>query len=197
MKKRTAFLSLSGFRMGALTAMVSLFSITHTQAQEIKGQEVVATATATATVTKINQKTREVTIKTTDGKEHSFVAGDNVKNLAQVKKGDIITVNYTEALAYEVRKHGTAGGVVTSEAVASAQPGSQPAGVVAQQTTVTVTITAIDPSVPTVTFMGPKGNKKTIQVRDPQKLVGVKVGDLVDITYTEAIAIKVDPAPKK
>jgi hypothetical protein len=197
MKKQLKFLLVSGFRMITATALITFLSVSYTQAQETKGQAVVSTETATATVTKINQKTREVTIKTSDGKEHSFVAGDNVKNLAQVKKGDIITVNYTEALAYEVRKHGTAGGVTTTEAAASAKPGSKPAGVVAQQTTVTVTITAIDPSVPTVTFMGPKGNTKTIQVRDPQKLVGVKVGDLVDITYTEAIAITVDPAPKK
>jgi len=45
--------------------------------------------------------------------------------------------------------------------------------------------------------MGPRGNTKTIVVRDPQKLNGVKVGDMVDITYTEAIAVEVDKAPKK
>jgi hypothetical protein len=45
--------------------------------------------------------------------------------------------------------------------------------------------------------MGPKGNKETIKVRDPKNLNGVKVGDMVDITYTESLAIKVDEAPKK
>ena len=61
----------------------------------------------------------------------------------------------------------------------------------------TVTITAIDPAVPSVTFKGPDGDKKTIKVNDRQKLKEVKVGDMVDITYTEAIAISVDKAPKK
>jgi hypothetical protein len=31
----------------------------------------------------------------------------------------------------------------------------------------------------------------------PEKLQGVSVGDTVDITYTEALAIKVEEAPKK
>src|SRR5512147_1343874 len=62
------------------------------------GEAVVASATVTATVTKIDQKTREVTVNTDDGQEYSFVAGDNVKNLAQVKAGDRITVKYAEAL---------------------------------------------------------------------------------------------------
>ena len=196
MRKKIENLSLQGFKTITAAALISLLSITNAQAQEIKGETVVASETATATVTKINQKTREVTIKTEDGKEHSFVAGDNVKNLAQVKKGDVITVTYTEALAYQVRKHGEPV-VETTQAAVAAEPGSKPAGAVAQQTTVTVKITAIDTSIPTVTFMGPKGNTKTIKVKDPQKLVGVKVGDLVDITYTEGLAIKVEGAPKK
>jgi hypothetical protein len=33
-------------------------------------------------------------------------------------------------------------------------------------------------------------------VKDPKKLVGVKVGDVVDITYTEAMAVTVTEAKK-
>ncbi len=196
MKKSTETSLVQGFKATAAAALISLFSIVNSQAQDTKGQAVMSSETVTATVVQVNQKTREVTVKTKDGKEHSFFAGDEVKNLAQVKKGDIITAVYTEAIAYEVKEHGTTG-VKTTTATASAVPGAKPAGGVAQQTTVTVMITAIDPKVPTVTFMGPRGNKETIKVRDPQKLNGVKVGDKVDITYTEALAIKVDEAPKK
>ncbi|HSZ34576.1 MAG TPA: hypothetical protein VK772_14775 [Puia sp.] len=184
------------FKGTAVAALISLFSLSGVQAQETKGQAVVSQQTVTATVLSVNQKSREVTVKMQDGQTHSFIAGDDVKNLAQVKKGDIITAVYTEAIAYEVKKHG-ATGVTTTTATGSAKPGEKPAGVMAQQTTVTVIITAIDPNAPTVTFMGPKGNKETIKVRDPKNLVGVKVGDKVDITYTESLAVKVDEAPKK
>jgi hypothetical protein len=185
-----------GFKATVAAALISLFSITNAQSQDTKGQTVISSETVTATVVKVNQKTREVTVKMKDGKEFSFIAGDHVKNLTQVKKGDIITAVYTEAIAYEVKKHGTTG-LKTTTATAAAEPGAKPAGVVAQQTTLTVIITAIDPTVPTVTFMGPKGNKETIKVRDPQNLNGVKVGDKVDITYTEALAVQVDEAAKK
>src|SRR5205814_252472 len=102
------------------------------------------------------QKTREVTVKTDDGQMHSFIAGDNVKNLAQVKTGDIITAVYTEEIAYQVKAHGKSG-VKATEAAAAAKPGEMPAGAVAKQVTVTVQVTAIDPGVPSVTFKGPQG----------------------------------------
>ena len=196
MKKSMKISFVQDLKAITAAALISLFSINNSQAQDTKGQAVVSSETVTATVVQVNQKTREVTVKTKDGKEHSFIAGDEVKNLAQVKKGDIITAVYTEAIAYEVKEHGTTG-VKTTTAAAGAEPGAKPAGAVAQQTTVTVMITAIDLKVPTVTFMGPRGNKETIKVRDPKNLNGVKVGDKVDITYTEALAIKVDEAPKK
>ncbi|MDP4265486.1 MAG: hypothetical protein Q8941_23375 [Bacteroidota bacterium] len=197
MKKNYRFSFLQGFNAIAAASLITLLSITTGQAQDTKGQAVVASVTVTATVTKIDQKTREVTVRTEDGRERSFIAGENVKNLAQVKKGDVITARYTEALAYQIVGHGKSSGVETTQAAAAAKPGEKPAGAIAQQTTVTVTVTAINPSVPSVTFKGPKGNTKTIKVKDPQKLKGVKIGDMVDITYTEAIAITVDEAPKK
>ena len=160
------------------------------------GQAVVASVTVTATVTAINQKTRAVTLTGQNGQVYSFVADSAVKNLAQVKQGDIVTVNYVEALAYDVRKPGTAPAPTTTVAGAAAPVGAMPAGAIAQQTTATVTIVAIDPKVPSVTFKGPQGNTQTIKVLHPERLQGVKVGDLVDLTYTQALAIKVTPAPK-
>ncbi len=184
----------------AVTAMLSLAPLAQAQtatkaAATPKGQAVTASTTVTATVTQIDQKTRQVTLKAQDGREVSFVASDEVKNFAQMKVGDVVTATYTEALAYEVKKGGTAG---ASQAVAggTAKAGAKPAGVVAQQTTVTVTITAIDPAVPSVTFKGPAGNTKTVKVLHPERLKGVSVGDTVEITYTEALAIKVETAKK-
>lgn len=162
-----------------------------------KGEAVIASVDVTATVTKVDQATREVTLKKEDGQEYSFVASDDVKNLAQVKPGDVVTVTYAEALAYEVKKGGTAVEPATVVAGGSAEPGMKPEGAIARQTTVTVLITAIDPTVPTITFKGPAGNTRTIKVRHPEKLEGVKVGDTVEITYTEAFAIKVEEAPKQ
>ena len=77
---------------------------------------------ATAVVTSVNQTTREVTVKTDDGRDLGFIAGPDVKNLAQVKPGDVLTATYSEALVYEVKKGGTT--VAPTMAVAG---GSAPA----------------------------------------------------------------------
>lgn len=159
-----------------------------------QGEAVLATTEVRATVTKIDQKTREVTLRTEDGRETTFVAGPEVKNLAQVGVGDLVIVTYAEALAYEVHKGGTTVAPTTAVAGGSAKAGSMPAAGIARQTTATVVITAIDPKAPTVTFRGPNGNTKTVKVQRPEKLQGVSVGDTVQLTYTEAIGIKVEKA---
>jgi inorganic phosphate transporter, PiT family len=57
---------------------------------------VLAQVQVTAKVAKINQKTREVTLKTDDGGEATFVADAAVQNLARVKKGDVVTATYSD-----------------------------------------------------------------------------------------------------
>ena len=162
-----------------------------------RGETLIATVELTAIVTAIDQKTREVTLKKEDGTEVSFVASEDVKNLAQVQVGDMLHVVYGEALAYEVRKGGTTVAPATAIAGGAAELGQRPAGALARQTTATVVITAIDPKVPSVTFQGPAGNTRTIKVLHPEKLEGVSVGDTVELTFTEALAIKVVEASAK
>ena len=53
------------------------------------------------------------------------------------------------------------------------------------------------PHGPIGTFKGPGGGKRTVKVKSPEKLEGVKVEDTVQITYVEAFAAKVDKASKK
>ena len=59
----------------------------------------------------------------------------------------------------------------------------------------TATITAIDPKMPTITFTGPNGWKYTSKVQDTAVLANVKVGDKVDVVWTEAALVSIE-APK-
>ena len=63
--------------------------------------------------------------------------------------------------------------------------------------TVRVTIAAIDKAGSHVTLRGPKGDLRVVKVRDPSKLDAVHVGDVVDITYTEALAVAVEEKGRK
>jgi len=154
--------------------------------------------TVTATVEAIDLATRMVTLKGPKGNTFTFKAGEEVRNLPQVKVGDQVVAKYYESIAIEVKKPGEATpGVTKEEVVKRAKPGEMPAGVVASQVTITATVDAIDMKKPSVTLKGPEGNTKEIKVKDPKKLENVKVGDKVVITYTEALALSVEKAEKK
>lgn len=154
--------------------------------------------TVTATVEAIDQKTRMVTLKGPQGNSVTFKAGEQVKNLSQVKVGDSVLAKYYESVAVEVKKPGEAKpGVTKQEAVTRAKPGETPKGLAVSQVTVTTTIAAIDKKKPTVTLKGADGKTTTVKVRNPKNLENVKVGDQVVITYTEALALSLEKAPKK
>lgn len=156
------------------------------------------TASITATVEAIDQKTREVTLKGPKGGMLTFVAGPEVKNLAQVKKGDELVVEYAHALAIDLKKSSkTAVSRTIVEGGKAAAPGQKPGVVAGRQINVTAKIDAIDTKTNVVTLTGVE-HTVDLKVKDPAVLKNFKVGDFVDAVYAEAIAIKVQkPAAKK
>jgi Cu/Ag efflux protein CusF len=152
-----------------------------------------------ATVTAIDLKTRMVTLKGPEGNETTIHVDKRAHNLPQVKVGDVVKVAYVQQVAWQVRQPGAgapSSDVGVEQGAARAEPGQKPAGAVGQRVTFAATIEAIDLAKGTVTLKGPQGNSQTIKARNPANLKKVKVGDVVDITYTEVVAIKVDAAPK-
>jgi len=153
----------------------------------------------TATVEAVDQSTRMVTLKGPEGNSVTFKASAEVRNLPQVKVGDVVKFAYYESLAVRVlgkdEAFPTAGESATA---ARAKAGEKPAGVVGTETSVNATITAIDKKAKTATLKGEDGKSVTVTPRDPKNLEKVKVGDRLVITYTEAVAVKVEKAePKK
>jgi hypothetical protein len=153
--------------------------------------------TATARVKALDQQTRRVTLERADGSEVTFYADDTVRNLPQVHVGDEVTASFYESLAYEVKKPGTAvPGATVAEDAARAKLGEKPAGAGARVTTIVATIVGLDKAAGTVTLQGPTGRATTIKARDPRNLERVAVGDLVEITYAEAVAVSVEQPVK-
>ena len=152
----------------------------------------------TATVEAVDQSTRMVTLKGPKGNSITFKAGDEVRNLAQVKVGDEVRFGYYESLDVRVLKEGEAFPASgESSAMVRAKPGEKPAGIVGTETSVNATITAIDLAAKTATLKGEDGKSVTVKPLRPEKLDEVKVGDRLVITYTEAVAVKVEKAEKK
>jgi Cu/Ag efflux protein CusF len=164
-----------------------------------KGPGVAAAAQTvkmTATITKIDAATRAVTLKGPEGREVTLTAGDEVKNFAQMKVGDVVNVEYVEALTIELKKGSTAPVSRTEQAAAgAAKPGEKPAGMVGRQVTVTAEVVDVNPKTQVVTLRGPQRTVE-LKVRDPEQFKRVAKGDRVEATYTEAMAIAVEPAKK-
>jgi hypothetical protein len=155
------------------------------------------TKTASATVTAIDHSTRQVTLKKSDGEVIQTTASPEIKRFAEIKVGDTITAKYSENLILRVMQPGEAAVNSATGGVASGT-GARPSATVSAQRSITATITAIDPAVPSITVTGPAPEKRvyTTKVADREALKQVKVGDRLDVTFAAAVLVSVD-APKK
>lgn len=124
-------------------------------------------------------------------------AGDEVKNFDQIRIGDLVTLTYVQALVVELKAVENNGIRERRESSSqtSAPLGSKPSGTIEQTVTVIANVVAINPKAQTVTL---RGAKRTIEVgvQDPELLKKVKVGNQVEATYVEGIALSVVAAPK-
>jgi hypothetical protein len=162
------------------------------------GKAVVASAVEiSAQVVGIDKAARTVTLKGPKGNVVDVVAGAEVRNFDQIKVGDLVVARYVEALTLELKKTKVAAGdVKVREEAAKAKPGEKPAAAGARQVTVIADVVAVDPVKSTITLKGPKGKEVTLNVQNPEQFKVVKKGDQVEATYTEALALSVEPAPK-
>jgi hypothetical protein len=173
--------------MIAAAVLVSMVGTAMAQSKTVRSEM----RTETGTVEAVDAATRTITLKKPDGTFVTTVAGPDIKRFEEVKPGDTVNVRYYENVIVRVKQPGE------SEVVSSAKgtTGSEqvlPGGTRAKQVTITATITAIDPTTPSITFTGPHGWKYTSKVQDTEALAKVKVGDKVDIVWTEAMLVSVE-----
>jgi ribosomal 50S subunit-recycling heat shock protein len=158
---------------------------------------VVRAAELSALVVSIDKKTRTISLKGPKGNVVDVVAGDDVQNFEQIKVGDFLKVRFMQALALELQKTKSgASGIATQGAAVKAEPGQRPAVAAAGEVTAIAKVTNVNPKAKTITLKGPRGNEVALDVQNPDQFKVVKVGDEVKVTYTEAVAISVEPATK-
>jgi hypothetical protein len=151
---------------------------------------------ATATIQAIDAANRLVTLKYTDGTVDTIAAGPEVQRFNELKVGDIVTFRYYESAVVAVTKPGQASAPAASDPTLTRSKGARPGGTVSQQLKAAVTVEAIDAKVPSITVRTASGNKLSYKVEDKKNIEGVKVGDRIEITYTQALMIGVQSAKK-
>src|SRR6185295_10661539 len=145
-----------------------------------------------ATVQSVDPDARKITLKGPQGNVFTCDVDERVRNLQQVQPGDQVTVNYVEAAAIQVVKK--AEHAEDDKVIDQAAPGEKPKGKIVREVSRTAEVLAVDKSKGTITLRGSDDALTTIWVRHPERLAGIKVGDLLKITYREAIAVSVQPA---
>jgi hypothetical protein len=118
-----------------------------------------------------------------------------MQRFSELKVGDKITARYYENVVVRLKKPNEAAVDVDSAALTRGK-GNTPAGTAAAQRTITVTVTTMDPKTRAVTVKGPNGYTYSRKVADKKTFDTLKVGDRLDMTWTDALLISVDP-PKK
>jgi Cu/Ag efflux protein CusF len=155
-------------------------------------------ASITATVTKIDSANRVLTLKGPNGKSVDVEVSTAVKRFPEIKVGDQLNVDYTEALIVSVARMDSSVALGTSvEQTLEPKAGEKPAGLVTRTIKATVGVDSIDTARSEMTVHASDGSTQTFHIQDLKNVEGVKPGDKITVVYQEAVALAVtSPAPK-
>ena len=174
----------------ALLELAVGVSVAGAQAREIVREDV----TLRGTVEAVDYGARTVIIR---GPQGNFVTLDvppSAVRFDQVKVGDTVIVSYYDRVNLRLKPAGEAA-VDSRVDAATLSPGATPGGTLSAQRIATVTITGWDPATRVVSYTGPRGNSYSRHVSETvasSVLSGLKVGDRVDVTWTEAVTLSVE-----
>lgn len=148
---------------------------------------------ATATVTAVDLNNRIVSFVGPEGNHFSVYVDEAVRNLPQVKVGDVLAVEYFESVVLDFQK-GDGDGIrmATSwDDSARAKAGKKPGAAALSTVTLVSNIWALNAAKGTVLVRGPFGHLTEVRLKDPAMLSGVKVGDQMKLTFTRAVAVAI------
>ena len=151
------------------------------------------TVSAVATIQAIDATKRVLTIKDESGVEDMVYVGPEVKRFDELKVGDKIRVRYHESVVLQLRKPGESVKGSTDAAGVAAGTGKSPSVTLGRQATTTVSVVSVDEKTPSLTVKTSDGRTITRKVENRKNLEGVKAGDRIDITYTEAVMVDIVP----
>jgi Cu/Ag efflux protein CusF len=134
-----------------------------------------------------------VTLRDDQGNEDSFSVGPTVERFNELKVGQKVNFTYYESMVFSVVKAGEKGSGTSFEAALNRAKSALPAGTVATQEKMTVTVKSIDTTVPSVTVTTEDGRVVTRKIEDRKNLENIKPGDRIDIAFTRALITSVAP----
>lgn len=188
-------------RKTAALALMSLLAFPALQAD----QESVAdkpsistkqTVKLTAQILAIDHEALQVTLQGPQGNVRTIQLDKEARRLNEVEVGDTVYAEYVQHLSIEVVAGDGARPGSGSMSTVKRAPDSEMPGAVTTETTLSMaTVEEINLEDSTFKLNWGDGGIKAYSARDPENLKKAAVGDLVLVTYTEALALSVQEVP--
>jgi len=163
----------------------------------IEGVGVMELTTITASVEAVDLKNRIVTVKGPRGNAFAIPASERVKNLSQVKVGDMLELDYYESVAIEVKKVEGVPSLTETVGAAKAQQGKKPGALALRKVRVVTNVLGVNTETQSVLVRGPLGHLVQVKIGDPKVLASLNAGGQIDLTYVEGLAISVRAGASK
>jgi hypothetical protein len=151
--------------------------------------------TLRGTVEALDANTRTITIRGDTGTVVTLDVPMSVTRLNEVKVGDVVSAVYDDQVSVAPHPAGEPAVDRVDSPTTTPTGGELPGANKAQRRVTTVTITAWDPATREVAFTVPAGttySRHLAESTDAGLMTGLKVGDRVDVTRTEAVRLRVE-----
>lgn len=150
----------------------------------------------TTVVEAVDREARTVTLKGPQGNTRTLQARADSNNIDQIEVGDLVNVEYVQNMSIEVfANDGMEPGAGVMGATATNKEGETPGVMEIQTTVVTAIVEDINIEANTFKLRWPEGEIMEYEAQDPENLKKADVGDLVVVTYTQAIALYMNEVP--
>jgi len=180
----------------SILLLLALFSF-KSYAQD--SREKLSLVTAQGKITEINKDTREITLMGPQGQLLTVTASDAVKRFDEISVGDYVTFDYYTYLKAEFRQptqEELDEPLVVLVEGGKAPEGMDPAAIVGAEVKAVVTVEILNRPAMLSTVKGPRGNYTTIPMEDEALMSQLHIGQVVILTYTEAMAISLEKVDK-
>ena len=150
-----------------------------------------------ATVEAIDYERRTITLKGPGDKTVTLRASKKVKYLDEIKKGDLVSAEYLDAVAVIIRKPDGKSRPGYLKEVTVAPRGKDSDGLPVDMVEALGTVEDIDHDKRTVAFKGPDGSTRTYKADERvTRFRNIVKGDKVYIKATEPLAVRIKPVEK-
>lgn len=123
----------------------------------------------------------------------SFQISEEAHNFDQLAVGDMITMTYFQTVVLSLNEPGEEPSEKSGKVLIRAKKGETPGGLSVEVHEISAIVHAYDAETGIVTLIGPRGNTLTTLVSEAVWASGiVKVGAVVYVRYTEALAVSVE-----